>query len=75
MDVRRKLAVLLTVAVSSLALALPALMPAQDSIDPLAPIGPLASLDAPQPSDPVMMLPLRQEASAALSALQAAHAE
>jgi len=72
MDVRRKLALLLTAAVCSLALTLSALMPAPDIDDPLAPIGPLALLDDSQPPDPAMMGPLHREASAALDALQAA---
>jgi hypothetical protein len=74
MNVRRKLASLLAVAVWSVALMIPALMLAPDSDDPLAPIGPLASLGAPPPADEALMQPLRQEASEALSELQAASA-
>jgi len=53
---------------------IPALMLAPDSDDPLAPIGPLASLGASLPADEAVMQPLRHEASAALSELQAAAA-
>jgi hypothetical protein len=74
MNVRRKLASLLAVAVWSVALMIPALMLAPESDDPLAPIGPLASLDAPPPADEAWMQPLRREASEALSELQAASA-
>jgi hypothetical protein len=62
----------LVAACCSFALLLLALMPAQDLDDPLAPIGPLASLDNPPPADEALMLPLRRQASAALSELQAA---
>jgi hypothetical protein len=53
---------------------LPALMPAQDPVDPLAPIGPLARLDVTLPPEPAMMPALHRQASAALSELRAAHA-
>jgi hypothetical protein len=73
MDVRRKRASLLAAACFSVASLTWALTPASDAIDPLAPIGPLASLDMPPPGNvPAMMLPLRRQASAALSELRAA---
>jgi hypothetical protein len=72
MNVRRKLALLLAAAVWSVVLTIPALMTAPELDDPLAPIGPLARLDIPPPPDEALMLPLRQQASAALSALQIA---
>jgi hypothetical protein len=71
MDIRRKLVLLLTAAFYSLVLILPMLMPGPQQPDPLAPLGSLVSLDVPLPPDPAMMDPLRQEASAALDALQA----
>jgi hypothetical protein len=74
MDIRRKLALLVTIVFYSFVLMIPALMPAREVIDPLAPIGPLARLDNPPPGDETLMLPLRQEASTALSELQAASA-
>ena len=74
MDVRHKLALLLTAAFWSVAVTIPALMQAPDLDDPLAPLGPLARLDNPAPADEAMMLPLRREASAALSELEAASA-
>jgi hypothetical protein len=75
MNVRRKLALLLAVAVWTVALMIPALMLAPDGDDPLAPIGPLASLGAPLPDrDEAWMLPLHRQAVAALSELQAASA-
>jgi hypothetical protein len=74
MEIRRKLALLLAVAVWTVALMIPALMLAPDSDDPLAPIGPLASLGVSLPADEALMQPLRHEASAALSELQAAAA-
>jgi hypothetical protein len=74
MEIRRKLALLLAVAVWTVALMIPALMLAPDGDDPLAPIGPLASLALPPPVEEPWMLPLRHEASAALSELQAASA-
>jgi hypothetical protein len=74
MEIRRKLALLLAVALWTVALMIPALMLAPDSDDPLAPIGPLASLDLPPPADAAWMLPLHRQARAALSELQAAAA-
>jgi len=75
MNVRRKLALLLAAVVWSVVLMIPALMSAPDSDDPLAPIGPLASLGAPPPDrDEAWMLPLHRQAVAALSELQAASA-
>jgi hypothetical protein len=71
MDIRRKLVLLLTAAFYSFVLTLPMLLPGPQRPDPLAPLGPLASLDFPLPPDPAMMDPLRLEASAALDALQA----
>ena len=72
MKLRRKLALLLAVAVWTVALMIPALMLAPDGDDPLAPIGPLASLSAPLPADEALMQPLRHQASAALRELRAA---
>lgn len=75
MKIRRKPALLLAVAVWTVALMIPALMLAPDGDDPLAPIGPLASLGAPPPDrDEAWMLPLHRQAVAALSELQAASA-
>jgi len=72
MDGRRKLALLLAVAFYSFVLTIPALMPAPDRLDPLKPIGPLASLDFAAPSaDEAMLAPLRLQANAALRELQA----
>lgn len=72
MNVRHKLALLLSAVVWSVALTIPALMQAPETIDPLAPIGPLAGFNF-QPA-PVQPLPpaLQQQASAALVTLQAA---
>lgn len=64
---RRNLALLL-VTVCSVAL-FPALMPARDSLDPLAPMAPLASPDFRQESG---LNALHLEASAALHALRTA---
>ena len=74
MNVRRKLALLLTAAVWSVVLVIPALVSGPATIDPLAPIGPLAGFDF-QPA-PVQPLPpaLQQQASAALTELRAASA-
>jgi hypothetical protein len=75
MEIRRKLALLLAVAVWTVALMIPAMMLAPDGDDPLAPLGPLASLDNPLPAaEPAMMLPLHRQALAALNELQAASA-
>jgi hypothetical protein len=74
MEIRRKLVLLVTVALWTVALMIPALMLAPDSDDPLAPIGPLASLNLPPPADAPMMLALHEQAVAALSELQAASA-
>jgi hypothetical protein len=72
MNVRRKLALLLTAAVWSVVLVIPALMSAPVPIDPLAPIGPLAGFDfQPAPEQP-FPLALQRQAGAALSELQAA---
>lgn len=74
MNVRRKLALLLAAAVWSVVLMIPALMSAPETIDPLAPIGPLAGLDfQPAPEQP-FPLALQRQANAALSELQAASA-
>ncbi len=74
MNVRRKLALMLTAAVWSVVLVIPALMSAPATIDPLAPIGPLAGFDfLPAPEQPPPPA-LQQQASAALSALQGASA-
>lgn len=75
MDVRRQTALLLLVACCSVALTLPMLWPAPQEPDPLAPLGPLASLANPLAPDPVLMGPLRLEASAALDALQSGGAQ
>jgi hypothetical protein len=66
---RRNLAMLL-VAVCSLAL-LPALMPADDLLDPLAPIAPLPSLNI-STYDDLSMQQLHQQANDALRALKTA---
>jgi hypothetical protein len=71
MNGRRKLALLLAAAVRSFVPMIPALMSAPKLDDPLAPIGLLASQDAPSLVDVALMLPLRREASAVLSDLQA----
>jgi hypothetical protein len=71
MDIRRQTALLIFIVCCSVALALPMLVPAPDRLDPLAPLGPLASLDNPALPEPAMMGPLRLKASAALDALQA----
>jgi hypothetical protein len=74
MNVRRKLALLLAAAVWSVVLTIPALMTAPEWDDPLAPIGPLAGFDfQPAPVQP-LPLALQQQASAALTELQAASA-
>lgn len=65
---RRNLGLLL-VTVCSVAL-LPVLLPASDTLDPLAPMAALASPEFPQ--DTVILDSLRDEASAALHALQTA---
>jgi len=72
MNVRRKLALLLTAAVWSVVLVIPALMSAPPTIDPLAPIGPLAGFDFQPAPAPPLPPALQQQASAALSALQVA---
>jgi hypothetical protein len=76
MDIRRQAALLIFIGCCGFALLLPMLtltaMP--DGPDPLAPLSPLVSLDHPSVPDPVMMDPLRTEASAALDALRAAPA-
>jgi hypothetical protein len=72
MDVRRQTVLLIFIGCCSFALTLPMLVPAPDRLDPLAPLGPLTSLDNTLAPDPAMMGPLRLEASAALDALQAA---
>ena len=72
MDVRRTLALLLTAVFCSGALTFSALMPAPE-LDPLAPLGPLGGFDAPLSEEPAMMLPLQQQALAAMIELQAAH--
>lgn len=75
MEFRRKLALLLMAVIWSVALMIPAMMLAPDGDDPLAPLGPLARLDnPPSAAEPAMMLPLRRQALAALSELQAAPA-
>jgi len=70
MQVRRKYAWLVFAGYLSLALAIPALTPALPEADALPPIPPLV-LAADSAPDDAMMLPLRQEASAALQALEA----
>jgi hypothetical protein len=72
-DVRRKYGWLVLAGYFALALAIPALTPVTDAINQ-PPIGRLASLDNPPP-DEAMMGPLRLQASAALSELQAAAAQ
>lgn len=66
-NARRKLALLLAAVAWSVMLMFPALMSAPKTIDPLAPIGPLASFDFPpapaQPFPPA----LQRQTSAALT--------
>jgi hypothetical protein len=71
MQVRRKYAWLVLAGYLSLALAIPALTPVPPEADALPPIPPLVLADNAVPDD-AMMLPLRQEASAAMHALQQA---
>jgi hypothetical protein len=70
MQVSRKYAWLVFAGYLSLALAIPVLTPALPEADPLPPIAPLVLADNAVPDDK-MMLPLRQEANAALQALEA----
>ena len=69
-DVRRRYAWLVLAGYCSLALAIPALTPAPQTDEWLRPIPPLVLAD--NSDDDAMMLPLRQEASAAMRDLQAA---
>jgi hypothetical protein len=66
---RRNLAMLL--AAVCFAALLPALMPADDLLDPLAPIAPLPSLNIPT-YDGLSMQQLHQQANDALRALKTA---
>ncbi len=69
-QVRRSYAWLVLAGYFCLALAVPALTPVPDEDFSLPPIAPLVVADSPVPDD-AMMQPLRQEANAALQALQA----
>lgn len=69
MNTRRKLALLLAAVVWSVMLMIPALMSAPKTIDPLAPLGPLAGFDfQPAPAQPFPPA-LQQQTSAALTGL------
>ena len=68
-QIRREYAWLVLAGYLSLALAIPALTPALPEAAALPPIASLVLAD--NSADDAMMLPLRQEASAALQALQA----
>jgi len=72
MQVRRPYAWLVLAGYLSLALAIPALTPALPEPDALPPIAPLLLAD--NSDDEAMMLPLRQQASAAMHELQNAGA-
>jgi hypothetical protein len=74
MNVSRKLASLMAVAVWCMALIIPALMSAPALDDPLAPIGPLAGFEIQPTPEQVLPSALQQQASAALSELQVAAA-
>jgi hypothetical protein len=69
MQVSRKYAWLVFAGYLSLALAIPALTPALPEADALPPIAPLLLADNADDDD-AMMLPLRQQAHAAMQALQ-----
>jgi hypothetical protein len=68
MDTRRKYAWLALAGYLSLAAAVPMLTPAVPEADPLPPSTPLVLAD--NSDTDTMMLPLRQQANAALHALQ-----
>lgn len=68
--VRRKYAWLVLAGYCALALAIPALTPAPDTDVWLPPLAPLVLAD--NSDDDAMMQPLRQQASAAMQALQSA---
>ena len=70
--IRRQYGWLVLAGYLSLALAIPALTPAPETDAWLAPIAPLALAD--NSADDAMMQPLRQQASAAMQALQASGA-
>jgi hypothetical protein len=70
MQVSRKYAWLVFAGYLGLALTIPVLTPALPQADALPPIPPLVLADNAAPDD-AMMLPLRQEANAALQALEA----
>ena len=70
MQVRRSYAWLVLAGYFALALAIPALTPVPEQDFSLPPIAPLVVADNPVPDD-AMMQPLRQQANAALQALQA----
>jgi hypothetical protein len=72
MDKRRRLAVPMVVALCGVAIAVPALAPDEERIDPLAPIAAATTFAASPPADDEpRLVPLRRQASAALRELQA----